>query len=180
MRAKDLEGAGRDTDMVGVVCFGPSVQIVAPPVEKGNGGSALERALALFQPQAAGGTCFFDAVATCVQLLTQQGLHSPMAQRWLVCLTDGDDLGSRPQNARGQFVDHLLNNSCPALMNMVMITVGQLEPQNVRIIDGWVRQVAKKGGVGQHLAQSSAAAIAKAIEVVAEHLAVELDGATEC
>jgi hypothetical protein len=170
----------RDDDMVGVVCFGPNVQVVFPPTQKGKGGAAIASTVEKLQAQTAGGTCFFDAVATCIQQLGQPSLTTPEAHRWLVCLTDGDDLGSRPQNSRGEYVTHMLQSGSATNLNMVMITVGQLNAQNVQIIDRGGAQVAAAGGVGQHLAQSSAAAIAQACGVVAEHLAAEVGGATEC
>ncbi|CAE7551414.1 unnamed protein product [Symbiodinium natans] len=103
------------------------------------------------------------------------------ALRWLVCLTDGDDLGSSRPNQRGQLVSQMLgSSSAPAGLNMVMITVGALKSENVQVIQSWVKQVTTQGGQGVHLGDKDATGIAKAFEVVAEFLAAEVGGATEC
>lgn len=170
----------RDCDLVGVVVFGSHVQTVVPPTLKGQGRAMLEARIAGLRPQLAGGTCFFDAVTQCLQLLSQPLLTPAEALPWLVCLTDGDDLGSRPQNARGELVTKMLQAGVPAHLNMVMITVGALNATNVQIIDSWVERVHAAGGLGRHLPERDAATIAKAFEVVAECLAVEVGGATEC
>lgn len=62
---------------------------------------------------------------------------------------------------------------------MIMITVGQLKAQNTQVIDSWVHQVAQTGGVGRHISEKDAAAIAQAFEVVAECLDAEFGGAME-
>lgn len=102
------------------------------------------------------------------------------ALKWLVCLTDGDDLGSRRENSRGEIVTQMLNSGATATLNMVMITVGALRAQNLKIIDSWVDKVSSVGGLGKHVSEKDAGAIAKAFEVVAECLAAEVGGATEC
>jgi len=168
----------RDCDLVGVVVFGSHVQTVVPPTLKGQGGAMLEARIAGLRPQSTGGTCFFDAVAQCLQLLSQPRLTEALP--WLVCLTDGDDLGSRPQNARGELVTKMLQAGVPMRLNMVMITVGALKASNVQIIDSWVERVHSAGGLGRHLPERDAATIAKAFEVVAECLAAEVGGAIEC
>jgi len=169
----------KDCDLVGVVCFGPSVSTVIHPTPKGQGLKMLEQRIAGLRPQSSGGTCFYDAVAQCLQLFSQPGLKP--AARWLVCLTDGDDLGSRPQNARGEVVNRMLETGTTAAnLNMVMITVGKLQAANVQRIEGWAERIQKVGGVGRHLAVQDAAAISQAFDVVAECLAAEVGGATEC
>jgi len=168
-----------DYDLVGVVAFGPDVQIVLPPTAKGLSGKVLELRVAGLRPQTTGGTRFFDAVAQCLQLLRQ----SPPAEakRWLVCLTDGDDLGSHPQNARGEVVGRMLSSSGTLRnLNMVLITVGVLKAINDQIVNSWAEHVHAAGGVGRHLPMRDAAAIDKAFDVVAECLAVEVGGAMEC
>lgn len=175
-----LKDQVRDSDLVGVVGFGPNVQTVVPLTTKGQGGVGLESRIASLRPQAAGGTCFFDAVATCLQLLGQPNSAAPNAQRWLICLTDGDDLGSRANNARGELVTQMLGNCPPAHLNTVFITVGALQAINMQIIDSWVDRVHKGGGFGRLLAEKDAASISKAFDVVAECLAAEVGGATEC
>lgn len=61
------------------------------------------------QAQRLGGTCFFDAVLECLQQLGQASSAAPPdAPRWLVCLTDGDDLGSRRDNTHGELVTRAL------------------------------------------------------------------------
>ena len=62
---------------------------------------------------------------------------------------------------------------------MMMITVGQLRDQNVRVIEHWVDRVGQAGGIGQHLSPA-AAKIDSAFSVVAEFLAAEVGGANEC
>lgn len=65
-------------------------------------------------------------------------------------------------------------------LNVVMITVGRLKERNIEVIDGWVERVASAGGFAQHLSESNASAITSAFSVVAECLAAEVGGATEC
>eukprot|EP00931_Biecheleriopsis_adriatica_P045170 TRINITY_DN25892_c0_g1_i2.p1 TRINITY_DN25892_c0_g1~~TRINITY_DN25892_c0_g1_i2.p1 ORF type:complete len:1704 (-),score=338.00 TRINITY_DN25892_c0_g1_i2:137-5248(-) len=171
----------RDRDVVSLVVFGPTVQVILPLMQKGQAGAMLESRLGGLRPQAAGGTCFFDAVALCLQMLSQPGPPAPPeAKRWLVCLTDGDDLGSRPQNAQGQMVTSILATSPPANLSMVMITVGALKSINAQIIESWVERVRARSGMGRLLLEKDAASIAKAFDVVAEYLAAEVGGATEC
>lgn len=175
-----LQDQVRDFDHVGVVCFGPKVEVVVPLTQKASGGRALASKIQTLRPQTAGGTAFFDAVAQCLQMLNQPGVLPSEALKWLVCLTDGDDLGSRRENTRGEMVNQMLNAGIPSNLNMVMITVGSLRAGNVQIIDSWVEKVASTGGLGRHVSEKDAAAIAKAFEVVAECLATEVGGATEC
>lgn len=176
-----LQDQVRDNDLVGVVCFGPDVQTIIPPTPKGVGGSQLHTRIAGLQPANAGGTCFYDAVLECLRVLGQPQLAPADALRWLVCLTDGDDLGSSRPNARGELVNNMLaSGKAPAGLNMVMITVGALKTENVRVIQSWVKHVKTQGGEGAHLGDKDASGIAKAFEVVAEFLATEVGGATEC
>jgi len=167
-----------DCDLVGVVVFGPDVQIVFPPTAKGHGGKVLEIRIAGLRPQTTGGTRFFDAVAQCLQLLMQS--PPPEAKRWLICLTDGDDLGSHPQNSRGEVVGRMLSSGALRHLNMVVITVGALKAINTQIVNSWAERVHATGGVGRHLPERDAAAMDKAFDVVEECLAVEVDGAMEC
>jgi len=170
----------QDHDLVGVVGFGASVETVVPPTPKGLGRDKINARISGLQAQTLGGTCFFDAVAQCLQLLNQPGLAAPAAPRWLVCLTDGDDLGSRRENARGEQVTKMLNTGVPEHLNMVMITVGRLKETNLQVIDRWVDQVVAAGGCGRHLSEKNATAITGAFEVVAECLSSDVGGATEC
>merc|ERR1719433_1812939 len=170
----------RDCDLVGVVVFGSHVQTVVAPTPKGQGAAMLEARIAGLRPQSSGGTCFFDAVANCLQLLSQPGRALSDCLPWLVCLTDGDDLGSRPQNSRGELVTQMLEAGLPPRLSMMTITVGSLKAANVQIIDSWVAQVHMAGGLGKHLSEKDAATIARAFDVVAECLAVEVGGSTEC
>jgi len=169
-----------DKDMVGIVAFGPTVQTIVPPTPKGLFGTHLNSRIAGLRPQASGGTCFYDAMVQCLELLNQPGLAPPEASRWLVCLTDGDDLGSRAHNARGELVTKMLEAGTPAHLNMMVITVGSLKAVNVQIIDAWANKVSAAGGNGRHLSEKDAAAITKAFDVVAEYLAADLGGAVEC
>lgn len=175
-----LQDQVRDNDLVGVVCFGPTVQTIVAPTPKGAGGQMLQTRVASLTPSNAGGTCFYDAVLECLRTLSKPSLVPNEAARWLVCLTDGDDLGSSRPNARGQLVSQMLAGSSLASLNMVMITVGTLKQENVQVIQSWVRQVSAQGGKGVHLGDKDATGIAKAFEVVAEFLAAEVGGATEC
>eukprot|EP00929_Paragymnodinium_shiwhaense_P059818 TRINITY_DN29929_c5_g1_i1.p1 TRINITY_DN29929_c5_g1~~TRINITY_DN29929_c5_g1_i1.p1 ORF type:complete len:1527 (-),score=324.40 TRINITY_DN29929_c5_g1_i1:107-4687(-) len=173
----------RDADYVGVAAFGPTVQMVVPLVTKGHGGRTLESQISALRPQLAGGTCFFDAVAQCLQMLGQPSDRSGIpteARRWLVCLTDGDDLGSHPHNNQGQMVGRLLQNSPPEHLNLLAVTVGPLKPTTVQIIQSWVQRVKGLGGTGVLLSERDAHTIAKAFTVVAEYLAAEVGGAVEC
>jgi len=170
-----------DHDLVGVVGFGASVETVVLPTPLGPGRERIHARVSGLQAQTLGGTCFFDAVAQCLQLLGQPGLALPSSPRWLVCLTDGDDLGSRRENARGELVSRALEGGGgPANLNMVMITVGRLKEANLRVVDGWVERVVAAGGYGRHLSERNAAAIAGAFEVVAEVLSSDVGGSTEC
>lgn len=176
-----LKDQVRDNDLVGVVCFGPNVQTIVAPTPKGSGGRMLQTRIASLTPSNAGGTCFYDAVLECLRTLGKPGLVPKEAARWLVCLTDGDDLGSSRPNAHGQMVSQMLaSGNVLAALNMVMITVGTLKTENVQVIQSWVRQVSAQGGKGVHLGDKDATGIAKAFEVVAEFLAAEVGGATEC
>jgi len=167
-------------DLVGVVGFGASVETVVLPTPKGLGTNQINQRVAQLQAQTLGGTCFFDAVKECLQLLGQPGLAPPEAPRWLICLTDGDDLGSRKENAHGEQVSQQLERGAVPSLNMVMITVGRLKEHNLKVIDGWVEQVSSAGGFARHLSERNAAAITGAFEVVAECLASDVGGATEC
>jgi len=169
-----------DCDFVGVVVFGPSVELVVPPMQKGKDRGVLERRISSLRPSTSGGTCFFDAVAQCLQLLNKPKVAPPEVRRWLVCLTDGDDQGSQPQNERGEIVTQTLVAGVSKQLNLLVITVGTLLPANVRIMEAWVHRVCAAGGIGKLLSERSAATIAKAFHVVAEYLAVEVGGATEC
>mmetsp|Transcript_94741 Transcript_94741/g.263187 ORF Transcript_94741/g.263187 Transcript_94741/m.263187 type:complete len:196 (+) Transcript_94741:3-590(+) len=172
-----LKNQVRTSDSASVIGFGSRVEVIVPPTEMaGNGRKQLETRLNGVQPETAGGTCFFDAVAKSLQLLSATRCSS----KWLVCLTDGDDLGSRPENSQGQVVTKMLAEKGLGDLNVIMITVGQLKDQNVQLINSWVSQVSATGGVGRHLSERNAAAIASAFEVVAEFLDAEVGGATEC
>jgi len=167
-----------DCDLVSVVIFGPDVRVVFPPTVKGQGGSKLMEMIAKLQPQTVGGTRFFDGVAQSLQLLNQSGLAQ--SKQWLVCLTDGDDAGSRQQNAKGEIVNQILGSSAVSNLNMVVITVGSFRALNLQIISSWTEIVSAAGGVGRHLAEKDAGNIGDAFDVVAECLAVEVGGAIEC
>eukprot|EP00928_Gymnodinium_smaydae_P034972 TRINITY_DN2467_c0_g3_i1.p1 TRINITY_DN2467_c0_g3~~TRINITY_DN2467_c0_g3_i1.p1 ORF type:complete len:1653 (+),score=416.81 TRINITY_DN2467_c0_g3_i1:99-5057(+) len=170
----------RECDLVGVLGFGPGVQLVVPPTLKGKGGRQLEAAIAALRPQMAGGTCFFDAVAQCLHLLAQSPAIPKGASRWLVTLTDGDDLGSQPQNARGELVSQMLAATAPRHLNLVAVTVGPLKAVNMQVINSWVQRVRSAGGVGRLLSEKDAATIARAFDVVAEYLAGDIGGVVEC
>jgi len=47
-------------------------------------------------------------------------------------------------------------------------------------MEGWVSMITRSGGMAQLLAEKSAVDIRKAFDVVAEVLAVDVGGATEC
>uniref|UniRef100_A0A7S1PM06 VWFA domain-containing protein n=1 Tax=Alexandrium catenella TaxID=2925 RepID=A0A7S1PM06_ALECA len=167
-------------DLVGIVGFGASVETVVLPTAIGLGREKINARISSLQAQTLGGTCFFDAVGQCLQLLAQPGVAGPESPRWLVCLTDGDDLGSRRENARGEQVNRMLDDGVAANLNMIMITVGRLKEANLRVIDSWVERVIAAGGFGRHLSERNAAAITGAFEVVAEVLSSDVGGATEC
>eukprot|EP00928_Gymnodinium_smaydae_P063628 TRINITY_DN47149_c0_g1_i1.p1 TRINITY_DN47149_c0_g1~~TRINITY_DN47149_c0_g1_i1.p1 ORF type:complete len:1550 (+),score=417.94 TRINITY_DN47149_c0_g1_i1:130-4779(+) len=167
-------------DFASVVCFGSNVECVVPPTKKGAGGKALENKIASLRPDMMGGTCFYDAVLMCLRTLAKPGLVAPGAPKWLVTLTDGDDLGSRRENASGQLVNQMLQAGGAGSINMVTITVGRLKQQNLQVISSWAEQVKKLGGTGLHVSEKDASGIAMAFEVVAECLSAEVGGATEC
>jgi len=164
----------RDTDNVSVVGFGSRVETVFKPTPKGDG-RQLSQAIAKLRPDMAGGTCFFDAVANSLQMLENQ----PQSSRWLVCLTDGDDLGSRKENMAGQIVTQMVSSGQVKNLNMVMITIGRLKERQVQVISSWVSTVSRFGGVGKHVAEKDASLITKAFEVVAEVMAAEVGGNIE-
>jgi len=170
-------------DHVGIVGFGPNVQVVAPPTQKAQGGTMLSSRLTQLRPQTAGGTRFFDAVEHCLQLLKQSGAgqaETAQSEKWLVCLTDGDDAGSQQRNSQGELVTQSLASSMPTDMNLLVITVGAMKASNIQIISGWTERVNAAGGLGRLLAEKDAATIARAFEVVAELLCAEVGGAVEC
>jgi len=145
-----LQDQVRDCDSVGVVCFGPKVETIAPPTPKSVGGRQISSKISSLRPSSQGGTAFFDAVLDCLNMLDKGGAGQPPdAQKWLICLTDGDDLGSQRTNARGELVDKKLAASVSERLNMMMITVGALRAGNVLTINQWVERVAKAGGTGQ-------------------------------
>jgi len=168
----------RDCDLVSVIVFGPDVQVVFPPTMKGQAGPRLAEIVSKLQPSVVGGTKFFDAVAQGLQLLNASGPSE--TKRWLICLTDGDDLGSIPQNAKGEIVNQMLGSNILRNLNMVLITVGSFKDLNLQIISAWAQKVSAAGGVGCHLPEKDAASIGEAFDVVAEYLAVEVGGAIEC
>jgi len=163
-----------DSDMVGILTFGHKVQTVARPVQKGHDKRLLETRIASLRPDTAGGTQFYDAVQIGLNLL-----EGEKASRWLICLTDGDDIGSVRENARGQLVTKMLQAGQPANLSMIVITVGAMKDENLRIIGSWAELVTANGGCGRHLPERDAGAIGEAFQVVAEILA-EVGGATEC
>eukprot|EP00929_Paragymnodinium_shiwhaense_P073821 TRINITY_DN37715_c0_g1_i1.p1 TRINITY_DN37715_c0_g1~~TRINITY_DN37715_c0_g1_i1.p1 ORF type:complete len:2022 (-),score=662.37 TRINITY_DN37715_c0_g1_i1:112-6177(-) len=165
-----------DQDIVSLVAFGSKVETVVPPIKKAEA-ARLDGKIQSLKPDWAGGTCFFDAVAQC---LTMMGRAASQGPKWLVCLTDGDDLGSRPDNSNGQLVSNILRMP-PAGLNMVMITVGRLKERNLQVIDSWVNQVSRvPGALGKHVSEKDASKISMAFEVVAECLAAEVGGAMVC
>jgi hypothetical protein len=169
----------RENDIVSVVGFGANLQTSLPPTRRGRDLHRLESLIGSLQPSAAGGTCFFDAVAHSLQMM-KSGENVPLdSPRWLICLTDGDDIGSRKENENGEVVARLLDSGIDKL-NMIMITVGKLKANNLRTIGSWTDRVARNGGHGQLLSEKDAVSIGKAFEVVAEALASDVGGAIEC
>lgn len=179
---KILQDHINDEDLVCVVCFASTVEMVVPPSKKGPNMEKLKAKIASIKPDWQGGTCFFDAMMQGLQLLSKPGVAPPGASKWIVCLTDGDDLGSRRENNAGQLVDGILSSGGAPGVNMVTITVGKLKDKNLQVIDAWSAHVANAGCVGKHITQKNASAIAEAFEVVAEILeaAGESGGAIEC
>mmetsp|Transcript_77595 Transcript_77595/g.225181 ORF Transcript_77595/g.225181 Transcript_77595/m.225181 type:complete len:1855 (+) Transcript_77595:102-5666(+) len=174
-----LQRQVRDQDYAGVVCFGPQVSTIVAPTRKDSGSQLLRTKIAGLRPQTAGGTQFFDAVAECLQLLNKSEASRPDASRWLICLTDGDDLGSRRENSQGQFVNRSLDAGVPPNLNMVMITVGALKREMTNTISSWVEKTKSRGGFAQLLSEKDAGNITMAFQVVAECLAAEVGGAVE-
>merc|ERR1719410_586899 len=166
--------------MIALMVFGNSMETVLHPTLKSKCWMVLQNKLTRMKPEMTGGTRFFDSVAQSLQELDQLGLASPDQSRWLVCLTDGDDIGSSFGNRSGERVTEILKSKMPKNLNMVMITVGQLQERNLQVMEGWVSMITRSGGVGQLLAEKSAVDIRKAFDVVAEVLAVDVGGATEC
>lgn len=177
---KSIQGILRDQvlehDMVSMIGFGNDVQTVLPPTQKQGQQKMIEQQISRLKASTVGGTCFFDAVLEALKLLSTSTLPS----KWLVCLTDGDDVGSRKENALGQLVTQKLDSGAVKNLNMVIITVGSMKAENSRAIDTWVERVCKAGGDGRHVNEKDAAQIEMAFEVVAECLAADLGGAVEC
>lgn len=123
---------------------------------------------------------FFDAVAECLKLMSSSTVAPSTSPRWLVCLTDGDDLGSKRENAQGQLVTRMLDAGAVPNLNMVIITVGRLAEKNMNVIDTWVERICKAGGIGRHVSEKDAAKIVMAFDVVAECLAADVGGHVEC
>jgi len=174
-----LQKQVRDQDYTGIVCFGPQVATIVAPTRKDTGSTLLRTKIAGLRPQTAGGTQFFDAVNECLQLLNKSDLSRPDASRWLVCLTDGDDLGSKRDNNQGQLVSRSLDAGVPPNLNMVMITVGALKREMTTTITSWVDKVKSRGGFAQLQSEKDAGNITMAFQVVAECLAAEVGGAVE-
>lgn len=183
-----LEAQVHAKDLVGIVGFGPKVVTVLEPLQKGKGGMKIAAKIREIEPAKHGGTAFFDAVATCINMLNQQLYWQRAGQsnmkdggKWLVCLTDGDDIGSRPTNANGEVVTDMLQKGSNTNLNMMMITVGKLKEKNIRVIDQWMSTLNATGGMGRHILQKDAGAIGQAFEVVADCLAAyDVGGAIEC
>jgi len=175
-----LRGQVRDCDIVGMVGFGADVRTVLFPTSKGPGQAKFDLEIGRLRPSTSGGTCFFDAVDMCLQLMGLQTVAPLRWPRWLVCLTDGDDLGSRHENAQGQLVTKALDSGTIQNLNMVIITVGALKEQNMRVVDTWVQRVSNSGGLGRHVSEKDAAKIEMAFDVVAQILAADVGGAIEC
>jgi hypothetical protein len=169
----------REQDLVGVVGFGANYQTVIPPTQKGQQHDRIQSQIDCLKPNLAGGTCFFDAVAHTLTMMTSTEHAPPESPRWLLCLTDGDDLGSKKENENGEIVTRMLEAGVTNL-NMIMITVGRLKEKNIRVIEGWIDRVSSHGGFGRHLNEKDAVSIGKAFEVVAEVLAADVGGALEC
>mmetsp|Transcript_16583 Transcript_16583/g.30742 ORF Transcript_16583/g.30742 Transcript_16583/m.30742 type:complete len:1467 (+) Transcript_16583:61-4461(+) len=169
----------KDCDMVGIVGFGADVRTVVFPTVKGNGLSKISAELSRLTPSMQGGTCFFDAVSACVQSMGLSAVAPLQWPRWLVCLTDGDDVGSKRGNMRGEEVTKVLDSGTIQNLNMVVITVGRFKDENVRVIDTWVGKVESSGGMARHVSEKDAAKIEMAFEVVAEFLAADVGGAQE-
>jgi len=89
----------RDLDFVGVVGFGANCQTVIAPTSKSSNIREIETQIGNLKASTSGGTCFFDAVAHCLEMMKSPKHVPSEAPRWLVCLTDGDDIGSRYRNA---------------------------------------------------------------------------------
>jgi len=168
----------RDVDSIGIVGFGPNVQVAAPLTRKAEGGAETMAKLQALRPQMAGGTKFYDAIEHCVNLLNQPDAGGD--SRWLVCLTDGDDAGSSLQNRQGEVVSKLLATKMPRDFNLLVITVGEMKAANIQIITSWTQRVTSSGGLGRLLCEKDAGTIGRAFDEVAEFLTAEVGGAIEC
>jgi len=167
-----------DTDYLGVIGFGPTVETVIPVSKKTTAAKQLQQKLSTLQPKMAGGTAFFDAISDGLGQLTMKGTAPASVPKWLICLTDGDDIGSKRENVNGELVARLLKAGVPPSLNMVMITVGSLKEKNVKIIDSWIEMVGTRGGFAQHMRDTNAAQITESFEEVL--VAADVGGATEC
>jgi len=171
----------KDQDYLGVVGFGPTVETVIPVQKKPAASKVLQTKLPALQPKMAGGTAFYDAISDSLGQLSMKGTAPASVPKWLICLTDGDDIGSKRENMNGELVARLLQAGIPPNLNMVMITVGKLKDKNTKIIDSWIDSVASRGGFAQHMRDTNAAQITESFEAVAEVLvAADVGGATEC
>jgi len=167
------------TDLVSVVCFGHGVQGVIPATPKGDG-RQLEAAIQTCQIDTMAGTVLFEAVSQCVQTLCfSQGVAPDHFSRWLVCLTDGDDVGSSKDN---QFVTNQLTQ-CAGRLNMITITVeskyAKLKPQTVQAVNSWAALISKAGCVGKYVPAEDASKIMESFNVVAQVLERETRGSIE-
>merc|ERR1712232_333691 len=99
--------------------------------------------------------------------------------RWLVCLTDGDDVGSSKDN---QFVTNQLTQ-CAGRLNMITITVeskyAKLKPQTVQAVTSWAALISKAGCVGKYVPAEDASKIMESFNVVAQVLERETRGSIE-
>jgi len=185
---KILENQVNAKDLVGIVGFGPKVETVLEPIQKGRAGGKIAGNINQILPARSGGTAFFDAVAHCLQTLSQSRHWITSGQsnmkdtaRWLVCLTDGDDIGSRPGNTSGEVVTQMLRSGSNVNLNIMMITVGKLKEKNVKVIDQWMAMLNDTGGMGKHISPKEASEIGQAFDVVADVLAsYDVGGAIEC
>lgn len=169
-----------DHDMVAMLGFGNEVKTVVHPTIKAGQHIKIDEQIACLAPSKAGGTAFFDAVLEGLKLMNDPTVALAKGPRWMVCLTDGDDVGSKRDNAQGELVTKMLDSGAVPNLNMVIITVGVMAEKNVKVIKTWVNSLVASGGIGQHVSEKDASQIETAFNVVAEVLAADVGGAVEC
>merc|ERR1740121_3215405 len=91
-----------------------------------------------------GQCCFLEAMMTSLQFLrgADAGRGSKEIDKWLVCLSEHDQIRGDPQ-----LTAKVLPNCLPAKCNVLMVTTGPTRPEGIVVADAWLAAVKRAGGV---------------------------------